>query len=685
MRFAMLMLAGWLLCGHHSFGHHAVQAAAPESVPEDMLRSHYRRRAHRALDQRLETYESLQTPEQIERWQQQLRTRLIESLGGLPEPTPLNARVVGVLERPDHRIEKILFESQPGFLVTANLYLPAGRGPFPGVLVPCGHSANGKAYSSYQKVCILLARNGCAALIYDPPGQGERKQMLKPADHDDHAAEGMFPATGEHMVTGVAPVLLGENLATRMIHDGRRAIDYLCSRPDIDPARIGCTGSSGGGNQTSFLMAIDERIVAAAPGNFITTTRIKNDRPGPGDAEQNIHGQIGYGLDHPDLILLRAPRPTLILAATQDFVPIEGTWIAFRQAKRIYTRLGYSERVDLAETDDRHGYNRELRVAMARFMLRWLRGVQDDITEPQSVDTLPDHRLQCTSRGQVLLEPGARSVFDLYQETARELKRRRQPRWAKMHESRRRSLVRRVAGIRELGNLPTPRPTVLSQTGSDSDTVRISSVYLRHDDDLVMPGELRQPAAGSIDQCVLLLADRATESGRQVLAAASVSDEPRTAVLSVDLAGLGQTTMKPWRYGSMSGVLGPNSAEWFVAYMLGESLVGLRSEQILLASRWLQQVTDCHRPVRIVAVGEPGVAALHAAAVEPDLIGHVTLRRSLHAWQSVIDTPVTRRQLPNVIHGVLRHYDLPDLAALLTPERLTVEQPVDAAGQPVSR
>ena len=98
---------------------------------------------------------------------------------------------------------------------------------------------------------------------------------------------------------------------------------------------------------TSYLMALDDRIVAAAPSCFLTTTRRKNDNPGPGDAEQNIFGQISYGMDHPDYVLMRAPKPTLICAATRDFVPIEGTWETFRQAKRIYARLGFSERIGL--------------------------------------------------------------------------------------------------------------------------------------------------------------------------------------------------------------------------------------------------------------------------------------------------------------------------------------------------
>ena len=238
------------------------------SKPEvsQMLRNHFRTIAHRTLDQRLQAYEQLKTSEQIRSWQQRQQDRFRELLGGFPERTPLNAKVVGRLKGDGFRIEKIIYESRPGFLVTANLYLPDSLAPYPGVLFPCGHSENGKAAGPYQKACMLLAKNGCAALIFDPPGQGERKQVLN--SHDDHhePATGPFKSTSEHMVTGVAPVLLGQNLATYFIWDGIRGIDYLQSRDDIVKDQIGCTGNSGGGNQTSFLMALDERIVAAAPG-----------------------------------------------------------------------------------------------------------------------------------------------------------------------------------------------------------------------------------------------------------------------------------------------------------------------------------------------------------------------------------------------------------------------------------
>jgi dienelactone hydrolase len=650
----------------------------PENA--EMLRDHFRTLAHAALDQRLETYEQLKTPDQVQTWQNQQRDRFRQLLGGFPERTPLKTGVVGKLDGDGFRAEKVIYESRPGFLVTATLYLPPTPGPYPGVLVPCGHTENGKAAGSYQKVCMLLAKNGCAALIFDPPGQGERKQILGSHDDHDRSTKAPYKSTSEHMVTGVAPVLLGQNLATYFIWDGMRGIDYLQSRDDIIADRIGCTGSSGGGNQTAFLMALDERIVAAAPGNFITTTRIKNDRPGPGDAEQNIFGQTKYGIDHPDFLLMRAPKPTLILAATQDFVPIEGSWIAYRQAKRLYGRLGFPERVGLVETDDKHGYNQELRVAMVRWMRRWLLGKDDAIIEGE-LTPFSDEQVQCTPQGQTLLVDGAKSIFDLNREEDRRLAAERAGVWPKLSVADRRKVIRQVAGVAEADEVPEPAVEQLSIVKRDG--YKVERFVFRVSPELKLPALLFVPNEPTRKATVYLHDDgKAAEAGADGEIARLVKSGQM--VLAIDVAGCGETRMKPWRYGSMSGVLGPNSAEFYVAYMLGRSFVGLRAEQTLMATRWLLRRDKELKSVDLVATGELTVPALHAAVLEPDLFDVVELRGGLDTWKSVVDTPVTEWQLINVVHGVLRYYDLPDLRAMIPTGSLKVSDGRDAAGKPVA-
>ena len=178
-----------------------------------------------------------------------MKANFIDALGGLPERTPLNARVTGVVQREGYPVEKVIFESLPGCYVTARLFLPADAPrPYPAVLVPCGHSDTGKAFDLYQRVGALMALNGMAAMVFDPIDQGERSQYLD--------ANGKAPIRGTraHTMLGVGSILLGQNTARFEIWDGMRAIDYLQLHPEIDPTKIGCTGNSGGGTQTAYLM-----------------------------------------------------------------------------------------------------------------------------------------------------------------------------------------------------------------------------------------------------------------------------------------------------------------------------------------------------------------------------------------------------------------------------------------------
>ena len=162
-------------------------------------------RARQHFDARRQAIAALKTPEDIGRRQRALRAFFRESLGDLPARTPLYPRVVGTLDRDGYRVEKVIFESRPNHHVTANLYAPDGQGPFPGVLLPCGHSDNGKAFEGYQRACILLAKNGMVVLCYDPVGQGERYQMLDPK------GKPIVRGTTEHTMAGIGALWSGDN------------------------------------------------------------------------------------------------------------------------------------------------------------------------------------------------------------------------------------------------------------------------------------------------------------------------------------------------------------------------------------------------------------------------------------------------------------------------------------------
>ena len=623
------------------------------AAPVRALQQWLRPQVHAALDRRRERIEKLVEPDAIREYQSDLRKKLWESLGGRFPESDLQARVVGRLDGVGYRIEKVIYASQEGFHVTAALFLPLSPPPYPAVLIPCGHTENGKA--GYQQIAVALARQGIAAFCYDPIGQGERKQLLH--EHGDVAVvEGRYRATIEHNYDGVGPILLGKNLATYRIWDGLRGIDYLCARDDIDATRIGCTGNSGGGLMTSYLMALDPRIGAAAPGCFMTTTRIKNERPGPGDAEQNIYGQIQYGLDHADYAILHAPRPTLILAATRDFVPIEGAWITFRQAKRVYGRLSVSERMDLVEADEKHGFTRPLRIAAVRWFRRWLLQ-RDDAVDERPLTPHSDQEMRCTPQGQVLKMDAARSIFDLQRQEAERLRRAREPRWRELTGEQRAARVKRVVGMRagelkslqERGSVRRSGYTIHRLQITAADGFELPALhFLPEQRDTAAVPALWLDAAGKT---------HAARVGGELEKRVRAGQE----VLAIDLRGYGETATTPWRFSGKA--FGNNSAEYFISYMLGQSLVGMRASDVLMGAQVLRKRSG-KDSLDVVSSGDVGVPTLHAVAVKPELFRQLHLQRCLRSWHDVIHDPVMDGQLENTVHGVLQHYDLPDLVQL---------------------
>src|SRR5262249_2090646 len=234
-----------------------LKASAEFTDASQMLPRYLMKLALDQLEERKQFIGHLATPEDVARRQVYLRERIIQAVGGFPERTPLTARVVGTLDRDGYKIEKVIFESQPKFFVTANLYLPkTGSPPYPGILFPLGHESGSKAHHAWQRLLVTFAKNGFVVLTYDPIGQGERVQNWD-ADFKEWKTGA---STTEHTVIGIQCLLTGENLARYTIWNGMRPLDYLLSRKEVDASRIGCTGNSGGGTHTAYLSALDDRI-----------------------------------------------------------------------------------------------------------------------------------------------------------------------------------------------------------------------------------------------------------------------------------------------------------------------------------------------------------------------------------------------------------------------------------------
>jgi len=640
--------------------------------PSEMMYRYLQALTHKALDRRAEAFEKLATPEQIVAYQQRLRRFLEDRLGPWPERTPLNARVVGTYEFDDYRVEKVIFESRPHFHVTATLRLPKTDPPYPAVLVPCGHSAVAKAHGTYQRAAILMAKNGMASFCFDPIGQGERYQIL------DTKGRPTLGGTAEHTLVGQGAILLGINAANYFVWDGMRAIDYLASRDDIDASRIGCTGNSGGGTQTTYLMAVDDRVLAAAPSCFLTSLRRLIDTLSPQDAEQNLYGAIAFGMEHADYLIVRAPKPTMMLTATNDFFDIQGSWDTFRQAKRIYTRLGFPERVCIAEERGKHDYHKHLREAAARWMLRWLMHRDEPVTEPD-FPIMDEKDLRCTPRGQVLLLEGEKSVFDLNAERQRRLAPLRRQFWDRTVRQDVQAKIAELAGIRPLDELPDP---VLTKVGRvERKGYRIDKVILTWEEGVALPALVFEPPQDGGDVYLYVHGD-----GKEADAGVGGPIEGLVrqgyTVFDVDLRGIGETrstkNAKGW-----AKRFGPDWTDIFLAYLLEKSYVGMRAEDLLVLGRFLAgyEAGGGLRRVHLVAIGETTVPAMHAVALRPRLFATVRLERFLDSWVDVVSNTAARRQLSNVVQGALRYYDLPDLRRLVPADRLILVDPVDAAGR----
>jgi hypothetical protein len=371
--------------------------------------------AWRQDDERRKIWSEIRTEQDLLRIQRQMEKQLFAMIGGLPEKkTPLHPRITGKIAMNGFHIEKLIFESLPGIYISALVYVPEdGNKAHPAILVPVGHAANGKVH--YQALCQRLVRRGYVVICWDAVGQGERSQFW-----DAKAAKSRYNLIcAEHAVMGNLAYLAGTNLARWEIWDGIRAVDYLLTRPDVDPERINITGTSGGGFQAANIAALDHRIKAAALSCYITALpmRVYNRifKDPDSDPEQDLDGMISKHVDHAGLLLMMYPRPVFVAAAVLDFFPVEGTRKSVREVTELYSRFHHSDRIGMTEGYHDHQYSLENQEAAIDFLDHFNRLPLRRGFAP--VRELNQTELLCTRTGQVMLDfDDARSLMDAVQE-----------------------------------------------------------------------------------------------------------------------------------------------------------------------------------------------------------------------------------------------------------------------------
>jgi dienelactone hydrolase len=613
----------------------------------------------------------LRTPADVRRWQGRVRRDLHEILGEFPKRAPLRPRVVGRIRRRDVVVEKVVFESQPRYYVTANLYLPAGGAalPAPGVLIPCGHSAAGKTCPAYRDAGLCLARRGFVALVYDPTGQGERSECYDPATRR-HIVHREVP---QHHWTGKPTFLTGMTLAGYRTWDGLRALDYLCSRREVDAGRIGVLGNSGGGALTLLVTACDPRVtacVACHPGGSMENTHLRGRRP----PDRRLYSLI-------------APRPCRIVVGDASGEEARHR-IKLEIMKPFYRKFGCPDRLELVLVDGKHDLKTPKREAAYEWFARWLACPGIAVRE-KPFRSISQRRLLCTKTGQVQGSLGGATMFSLNRARAACIApARKRPRSRKEAVRQRERLIRAVAAriCYRGSSSPLRERTVRRGRGAGVDV-----------EVLVFESEPGMPVPA------LLLAPRGAGPGAPVVIHAAECGKPTSLrrsslplrlarrgcrVLSVDVRDAGETSLGPildddnWPEGS---------TDWraFNGRRWAHDLLAIRALGVG-RSRSAMRVLDVVRAIDLlgrrgllkrggpflVGEGRGGAWCLKAAALDRRAAG-VCAVRVLGSYRMITDNHYYKQFEHFWVPGALADYDLPDLPALVAPRPVLVLDPVD--------
>jgi dienelactone hydrolase len=653
---------------------------APALVPLNrfgrMLQENYVRRVRFAEKLANERRARVRTKADAEAYVHEVRAKIAESFGAFPEKTPLHARTTKVVERDAYRIENVIFESRPGFPVTANLYVPKGRAlPLPGVVGTCGHSANGKAAEPYQAFAQGLARQGYVVLIFDPIGQGERLQ---------HVTDDLKPRHGvgvrEHLHVGNQQFLVGEFFGAWRAWDGIRALDYLLSRPEVDPQRVGVTGNSGGGTDAAWLCGVEPRWTMAAPSCFVTTFRRNLENELPADTEQCPPRALALGLDHSDFVAALAPKPAIVLDQEKDYFDARGVEEAYGRLRALYRALGNEAAVEMFLGPDYHGFSKPVREAMYRKFNHATRNPHATAAEP-ALTIEKDEVLWCTPRGQVG-EAKPRTVQAYTREAARALAQKR----GRVEGAALEQALRAVLKLPARDGVPEYRilrpssgrryPKRFAATYAVETEADIQAIVYRLADESL----LSRPPRGQ-KRAMLYVAHQSADAELREDAwlAELVRGEPGAGIFAVDVRGVGES--QP----TTAGVAphDPYGADYFYAVhglMLDAPMAGQRTHDLLRTIDWLKSCG--HSEVHLVAKGWGAIPGTFAAVLAPE-VAQVTLRHAPTSYGEMAEADDYAWPLSALLPDVLRHFDLPDCYRALAAKGLRQVEPWNALAKPV--
>ena len=580
----------------------------------------------------------------------ELRKNLLAAWGGFPEtPCPLDPKNHGELKRDGYRVEKVSFQTRPGVWMTANAYVPDAKGKRPAILQVHGHWRGAKQDPVVQSRCIGAAKLGFFVLCVDAFGAGER---------------GVGTALGEYHGDMTAATLLpvGLPLSGLQVYENVRAVDYLRTRPEVDGDRIGITGASGGGNQTMYAGAFDERFKAVVPVCSVGTYQAYL-----GAACcmcEVVPGALTF-TEEAAVLSLVAPRALLVMSATKDAFQfsVGEAKKSLAAAAPVFQLLGKPKNVDHAIFESPHDYSKAMREAMYGWMTLHLKGEGDGspIAEPEFKAENPED-LRCYP-GDARPKDWA-TIPKFAAAEGKKLLAAKPDDWPKNADALRKALIEKALG--GFPAVPPADPTVTPTGHGDIRRVQFSPEPGVTLVSVVEPGKA--------DVLVVVLN---CEGGAQA-SSGEVAAEVRKAGWTLAGLGLRATGQQAWPTDKVGRAPDHTTAEW--GLWLGRPMLG---QWVFDVRQFLDAIekSSGKLPAEIIVIGEgpAGLVALCAAATDKR-IAKAAAVGTLASFVS--DVPYVGQRLGVLAPGILRDVgDVAHLAALAAPKRIVIAGGVSGEGK----
>jgi len=642
--------------------------------PKSLLINHLTKQAIGLYDKRIKEIAELKSETDWTGRQMYVKKKLAELIGPFPEKTPLNPKVTGIIKKEGYRIEKMIFESFPGYYVTGCLYIPEKiKGRIPAVLNLIGHEQDAFREKLDQTINYNLMKKGMIVFTIDPPGQGEHVQNF------DQKVK--FSSVGysvvEHCYFGNQVFLSGYSCANYFIWEGIRAIDLLLNRKDVDPSRIGVTGFSGGGTVAMYLGATDERIKVAVPSSWSVANKRLLETKGAQDAESDIYHSALNGISFEDLLEVRAPKPTLLTFTSRDeYLCLQGARDGYNEAKKAYEVFGKPDDLSMVEDDSKHWLTPKIRLSIYSFFMKHF-NMKGDPAELEA-EILSKEELQVTSTGQIFTSLGGNMIFDINKKITENLLTNLE----KSRENKEDHLKKVLIKAAQLSGYHSPEDTdykCFINGKYQREGYTVGKYAIEGEGEYAIPFLLFVPDDNRTKhQAVIYLNSAGKASDANPGGVIENLVRKGYIVAAVDVVGSGETR----------NTAGRELTDGYTAVLIGRSVVGIQAGDIVRISKMLKGLDNVDAlKIGAVGINEMCIPLIHAAAFD-NSINNLVLTGSLVSYRSIAMNRDYRigfhpRENGGYWHpyeldftwgvaGALTAYDLPDLIACIAPRKIAL-------------